>query len=165
MPETIPLRDDLLDAVRRFAVSASRIAGVRRIALVGSLVTDKQKPKDADLLVTISDSADIDSLAAIGRKLKGRLQARSSGADVFLCSEAGEYLGRTCSYRECHPRMACLGSQCGRGRRICDDFDVVRLSAALLREPPLELWPSVVRRTLIPQDVERVLVKRIGIDA
>jgi hypothetical protein len=154
-------RDDLLDAVGQFVMAASQIPGVRRIALVGSLVTEKEHPKDADLLVTIGDGIDVNALAAAGRKLKGRMQGRNSGADIFLSSETGNYLGRTCSYRECHPRMACRGRQCSHGTRICDDFDVLSLDSALLSEPPLELWPAVVRRVRIPQDVERVLVGRL----
>ena len=157
---SMSLRADLLDAVGQFVKAASRIPGVRRIALVGSLVTEKEHPKDADLLVTISDGIDMNPLAAAGRKLKGRMQGRNSGADIFLSSETGTYLGRTCSYRACHPRMACRGHQCGHGRRICDDLDVLTLDSALLNEPPLELWPAVVRRGQIPQDVERILLGR-----
>ena len=155
------LRTELLDAVGQFVRTASQIPGVQRIALVGSLVTDKEHPKDADLLVTISDGIDMNALAAAGRKLKGRMQGRNSGADIFLSSETGTYLGRTCSYRECHARVACRGHQCGRGTRICDDFDELNLDSALLSEPPLELWPAVVRRARIPQDVEWLLVRRV----
>ena len=58
------------------------------------------------------------------------------------------------------PRTACRGHQCGHGARIRDDFDELTLDSALLSEPPLELWPAVVRRARIPQDVERILLGR-----
>ena len=44
-------RQELLDALRRFVVAARQIAGVRRIALLGSIVTTKPNPKDIDVLV------------------------------------------------------------------------------------------------------------------
>jgi len=158
-PTLQPLRQFLLHEVKRFVQSASQIKGVLRIALVGSLVTDKPQPKDADLLVTIDQDNDIDSLAAAGRRLKGRGQSRGSGADIFLCGPQGDYLGRTCSFRECHPRVSCSGYQCGLGTRICDDLDIICLEHGLIREPPLELWPNVVRRTTIPADVERIVLE------
>lgn len=43
----------LLRATGKFVRAAKRCAGVRRIALIGSLVTAKVKPKDTDLLLTI----------------------------------------------------------------------------------------------------------------
>ena len=138
---------------------ASEIPGVLRIALIGSLGTDKPDPKDADMLVTIDTEVDMDSLAAAGRRLKGRGQSKSSGADIFLCNSKGEYLGRTCSWRECHPRVACSGTQCGMGTRICNDFDVVSLDKELVLNPPLELWPRVVHRGSLPTDVERMFIE------
>ena len=39
------------------------VAGVRRIALVGSIVTPKLDPRDIDLLVVVSDDADLAALA------------------------------------------------------------------------------------------------------
>ena len=55
----LTLRDALLAEVRFFVERARSCPGVRRIALVGSLATDKQNPKDADLLVTVDDDADL----------------------------------------------------------------------------------------------------------
>ena len=74
------LRQFLLNEIRQFVESASQLDGLSRIALVGSLVTEKENPKDADILITISESTDIDSLVALGRKLKGHAQSRNSGA-------------------------------------------------------------------------------------
>ena len=153
------LRQFLLREVGWFVDSASQIPGVVRIAMIGSLVTEKERPKDADLLVTINSGVDIDSLAEAGRRLKGRGQSHGSGADVFLCSPEGSYLGRTCSFRDCHPRVRCSGHQCHRGTRICDDFEIVSLDQALIEAPPLDLWPTVLRRQTIPEDVERLVVR------
>lgn len=156
------LRIHLLREVKRFVQSASQLNGVRRISLIGSLVTEKNTPKDADVLVTIDETVDMDSLAALGRKLKGRAQSRGSGADIFLCATTGEYLGRTCSYKDCHPRMACLGRQCGRGTRLCDDFENVHLDAKVVSNPPLEVWPEVVKRAPMPRDVESILTSELA---
>ena len=155
------LRAFLLQEVRHFVNHASKLAGVERIALIGSLVIRKNNPKDADVLVTITPDVDIDALAVLGRRMKGRGQSRNSGADIFLCNPEGEYFGRTCSFRECHPRVRCSGTQCFRGTRICDDFDVVCLNQDLIREPPLILWPSIEHRQPLPEDVEQVLISQL----
>jgi predicted nucleotidyltransferase len=153
------LRVHLLREAKRFVRSASQISGVTRIAVLGSLLTGKESPKDADLLVTIGEGVDTHALAAAGRRLKGRAQNRNAGADIFLCSVAGEYLGRTCSYKDCRPRMACRGRCCGFGSRICDDLDDLRLDRRLVLEPPLEVWPEVVERAWIPPDVRSILLE------
>jgi hypothetical protein len=62
---------------------AHNVRGIRQIALIGSLATAKSQPKDADLLIWLDDDADLASLAAIGRQLKGRAQSRNGGADIF----------------------------------------------------------------------------------
>jgi hypothetical protein len=43
-----------------------------------------------------------------------------------------------------------------------DDLDAVTLDSALIESPPLELWPEVVRRVNLPEDVEEPLVRPIG---
>jgi predicted nucleotidyltransferase len=80
------IREFLLSEVLRFVERARTCPGVRRIALVGSLARDKDNPKDADVLVTVDDDADLTSLATAGRRLKGRAQSRNSGADIFLAN-------------------------------------------------------------------------------
>ena len=155
---SLPIRHFLLREALNFIHSASKLEGVKRIALVGSLTTEKPKPKDLDLLVTIDATLNMAELAAIGRKAKGRLQSQSSGADIFLCNEAGEYLGRTCSYRECHVRMACRGMQCRPGSYLRDDFVEVKLSPDLIKDPPCILWPAVTYREPIPKDVKELVL-------
>ena len=57
--------------------------GVLRIALIGSLTTDEPDPKDADVLVTVADEADLAPLAGLGRKLQGHAQSFNRGGEVF----------------------------------------------------------------------------------
>ena len=76
-----------------FTQAACRVSGVTRIALIGSLATTKLNPKDADMLVTIADDADLTLLAAHGRKLLGHGQSRNCGGEVFLANPHGVYLG------------------------------------------------------------------------
>jgi hypothetical protein len=64
----LTIRDYLLTEVRLFVEHARVCPGVRRIALIGSLTTEKSDPKDADVLVTVDDDADLTPLATAGRK-------------------------------------------------------------------------------------------------
>jgi predicted nucleotidyltransferase len=72
-----PIRAFLLAEVRRFVERACTCLGVRRIALVGSLTTDKENPKDADVLITVDDDADLTPLATLGRKLTRRAEIKA----------------------------------------------------------------------------------------
>jgi len=45
--------------------AACNVEGILRIALIGSLATDKPNPKDADLLITIRDGTDLAPLAML----------------------------------------------------------------------------------------------------
>jgi len=152
------IRSFLSRETRRFVQGVSGLSGIERIALVGSLLTKKENPKDTDLLVTVEVDVDIDELAKLGRRLRGHCQGRGVGTDIFLCNTDGVYIGLTCSYVEGHPRMVCRGNQCHLGTKICDDFNEVRLNAKLSKEPSLELWPDIVKRIPIPVDVETYLL-------
>lgn len=158
------IRGFLLSEVLRFLERARTCLGVRRIALVGSLTRDKHNPEDADVLVTVDDDADLASLATAGRRLKGRAQSRNKGADIFLADPSDNYIGRACHWRECRPgiRAACDARHCGRRPFLHDDLDDVTLDPALVKAPPLELWPKVVRRIQLPSDVEAQIVRLIG---
>jgi predicted nucleotidyltransferase len=70
--------------VLTFVRSARSTPGVLRIALLGSLATDKPVPKDADVLVSIDPDVDLDPLARLGRRLQGTAQTINLGADIFL---------------------------------------------------------------------------------
>jgi hypothetical protein len=98
-----PIRAHLLAGVLAFTQAARRTPGVARIALIGSLATDKREPKDADVLVTVADDADLTLLAAHGRKLLGHGQSRNHGGELFLANPRGTYLGRTCPWTDCRP--------------------------------------------------------------
>jgi hypothetical protein len=150
------IRSFLISEVRRFVGSAQHLSGVRRIALIGSLTTAKQNPKDADLLIWVDDAIDLVPLAAAARQLKGRAQSRNKSADIFLANSRGAYIGRVCHYRDCRPgiRMSCDARNCGRRPHLCDDLHVLNLSAPVIAAPPLELWPAIIRRGPLPDDIE-----------
>lgn len=153
-------RPQLLRAVARFVERASRCPGVLRIALVGSLTTEKAAPRDADVLVTVEDGADLATLAQMGRRLKGAAQSLNLGADIFLASPGGEYLGRTCNWKLCGPgvRVACRADRCGHRAFLNNDLHLVKLDRDLVEHPPIDLWPAVVRRVSVPVDVEELVI-------
>jgi hypothetical protein len=93
--------------------------------------------------------------------LSGSCFSCCKGADIFLAEEGGRYPGRICHYREYHPRRACLAEHCGRPEHLNDDFHVVTLSNELLAAPPIELWPNIVRRAVVPPDVEAILLTEL----
>jgi hypothetical protein len=161
---TIKVQNSLLDAALSFVESAAELAGVQRIALIGSLLTDRPRPKDVDLLVFVSDDANLAPLALAARRLQGRLQSQNRGADIFMADKQGRYLGRICSWKVCRPgvRASCDALHCGRRPYLHDDLATIRLDRSLIAAPTLQLWPIVVRRGAIPADVE-VLVRRLEV--
>ncbi len=156
-------RTDLCAAVLEFVEKTQKLSGVESIALLGSLTTDKRIPKDVDLLVTINDSAPIETLAKYKRSLLGKTMATgdSCGADVFVCDTQQKYLGRMCSYKDCHPRVACNGRSCGASTYICDDLHIVTLDDTLLKAPPITLWPDLIERVDPPQDVKELILDKL----
>ncbi len=161
-PSVADPRGHLLSAVLAFVRAAQATPGVRRIALLGSLATDKPVPKDADVLVTIDATMDLDPLARFGRRLKGTAQTINLGADIFLADEADRYMGRISHYRECHLRVACRALHCGLRQHLNDDLQIVTLSPALVSAPPIDLWPSVVARCAVPADTQALLVAKLA---
>jgi hypothetical protein len=155
-----PIRAHLLAGVLAFTQAASQVPGVANIALIGSLATDKPDPKDADVLVTVADDADLTLLAAHGRKLLGHAQSRYRGADIFLANPHGDYLGRLCPWKRCGPgiRASCDALHCGRHLYLHDDLSTIRLPKKLIVAPPIVLWPQVVARVTIPTDVDAGLL-------
>lgn len=86
-PSATPIpraRTRLVAEVLAFVRVARKLPGVTRIALIGSMTTEEPEPKDADLLVTVTDDADLARLATLGRKLQGHAQGFNRGGDVFL---------------------------------------------------------------------------------
>lgn len=157
-------RRHLLSAVLAFVRAARSSPGVLRIALLGSLATEKPVPKDADVLVTIGANMDLASLAHLGRRLKGAAQTINLGADIFLADGANCYLGRICHYRECHARAACRALHCGQRQYLNDDLQIVTLCPALISAPPIELWPRIVARCPVPVDTEALLLAELEKD-
>jgi predicted nucleotidyltransferase len=102
VPDFLSARERLLAEAARFVRNARGLPGVCRIALLGSVLTDKAEPKDVDLLVSIDETADLGVLATLARRLQGRLQSCGRGADVFLDCEwramrSTAADGRTCT--------------------------------------------------------------------
>ena len=89
-PSVAEPRRHLLVALRAFVRSARDCAGVRRLALVGSLTTTKAVPSDADVLVTSMTQLIFTQLALAGRRLKGAAQNINLGADIFLADQSGD---------------------------------------------------------------------------
>lgn len=156
MQQTEPeIRAFLIAEAFRFIGRAKVMPGVKKIALVGSLTKDKADPKDADILVTVDDDVDLSGLATAARKLKGAAQTRNKGADIFLANPEGRYIGRICHWRECGPgiRTSCDARRCGGRHFLHDDLDDITLDSALVKEPPVEVWPALVCRGEVPNDL------------
>jgi hypothetical protein len=113
VPRLSDPRPHLLSAVLAFVRAARSMPGVLRIALLGSLATDKPVPKDADVLVTIDAAINLGPLARLGRRLQGTAQTINGGPTSSWPTRRGATLGRICHYRECRPRVACRALSCG----------------------------------------------------
>ena len=148
-------RAGLLEGLRRFVDATRHVPGVRRIGLVGSIVTAKPNPKDIDVLVVVSDEADLAPLALQARRLQGHAQSLNRGADVFLVNERGQYIGRTCRWKDCRPgvRQSCDARHCGRRPHL----DALTLSQSVVAAPPVTLWPAVERHGALPRDLEELV--------
>jgi predicted nucleotidyltransferase len=152
------MRAQLLSHLPWFVSAVTKLSGIRRVALLGSITTNKQNPKDIDFLVEVEDEADLEPLARLGRKIKGQAQQMNRGADIFLSNPQGRYIGRTCHWKECRPgiRMSCEALNCGKRHYLHDDLNTVTLSDETVQSA-LELWPTLKRRSRLPDDLERVL--------
>jgi len=159
LPKPAEFRRYLLDSAMLFTRAAAKIHGIRQISFVGSITTERPNPKDIDLLVTITDDADTAALAGEARRLKGRAQQVNLGADVFLIDERGNYIGRTCHWKDCRPgvRSACDARHCGGRPFVHDDLDVLQLPREVISALPVTVWPEVIRRCAFPRDVAEVL--------
>jgi len=165
-PPLPDLRNIMFGEVRRFVRFARDIPGVVRIALIGSLTTDKEFPKDIDLLITVSDDCDLAPLAKLGRQLSGHMTSNRAGADVFLAGEDNRYLGRTCPWKNCGPgyRASCDASHCGKRPFLHDDLNTIRLPEELITQPPVVLWPDLYATDTVPKDVREQLIDQLAKD-
>lgn len=160
-PSVAEPRRPLLLAVLFFVRAAKACPGVRRVSLMGSIVTVKAMPKDIDVLVTIDAEMELSNLVRAGRRLKGSAQTTNLGADIFLAAATDRYLGRICHYRECYPRALCPAQHCGQRDHLNDDLHIVTLSQELISSAPVDLWPKVVRRVTVPPDIESILLTKL----
>ena len=160
-PDVPPMRTRLLQEMVDLIRAIMKVPGVNRIAVIGSLATDVEAPRDADLLISVEDDASLASLAKLGRRWRAFVQSLHCSGDIFLCDDHGNYLGRTCPWKECGSNLnpQCDARHCGRRRYLHDDLNTIRLSRQVASIPPIELWPEIVLRVPIPQDVNDVLVK------
>jgi hypothetical protein len=166
LEQLVELRYRLLDEVVIFVRAARQLPGITHISLIGSLATDKVDPKDADLLVTVTETADLSRLANLSRKLSGHTQSFDRGGEIFLADERNNYLGRICPWKQCGPgiRASCDALHCGRRLYLHDDLDEIKLPESLVAEPPLELWPEVVARVPVPDDVTDTVIRTLHSD-
>ncbi len=151
----------LIEETIEFTVRAIKTHGVKRIALIGSLPTDKANPKDTDVLITISEDIDLKDFARLSRRLQGRSQGFNRWANIFLVSEQGEYLGRTCPWRDCRSgaRPSCQALHCGWRPHLYDDLQNIVLENEVIEQPSIELWPNLIVRIRIPDDLKEYLEK------
>lgn len=151
----LDIRAFLIAETFRFIKRVVKIPGIKRIAIIGSLVRSKTNPKDADILITINDEADLTTLATAARTLKGVAQSQNKGADIFLANPSGKYIGRICHWRTCGPgiRASCDARHCGRRLYLHDDLDDIKLDPMLVRQPPVEVWPTVICRQDVASDL------------
>jgi len=156
-------RKNLIDLTVDFLLSCRKLDGIYRIAMIGSLISDKERPKDVDLLITISDQLDLTRLAKISRRLQGKAGQLSSGADVFLTNTQNEYLGRTCIWKDCRfgARLSCDAQNCGKRKYLHDDLIDITLNKDIVENPSLVLCPKVIRNKAIPDDIENGIIKKI----
>ena len=152
------MREQLLSHLPWFVSAVTKLSGIRRVALLGSITTDKQNPKDIDFLIEVEDEADLEPLARFGRKMKGRAQQMNRGADIFLMNPQGHYIGRTCHWKECGPgiRRSCDALNCGKRHYLHDDLATVTLSDHTVKSA-LELWPTLEHRSGLPDDLVMIL--------
>lgn len=157
------VRTELIAEIVPFVQRVKRIYGVIRIALIGSLTTNKPNPKDIDLPVSVTESADLVPLAGISRRMNGHVQGFNHNADVFLNDARFHYIGRVCLWKKCAPgiRFACDALHCGRRKYLHDDLATITLKKELVQNPQLELWPDVIRRVPVPPDVEKILLSSL----
>jgi len=155
------VRAFLITEAFRFIDRIVTIPGLRRIAMIGSLISSKAEPKDVDILITIDDEVDLTALASTARKLKGAAQTMNKGADVFLANPAGQYIGRICHWRNYGPgiRASCDAYNCGRRHYLHDDLEDIALDPVLVKEPPLEIWPTIIYRQSVASDLLPFLSK------
>lgn len=155
MSKQLSYRQQLISIAKEFVRTAVKLNGVLRIALIGSITTNKEDPKDIDLLITVMDDMDLKRLAKASRRLLGKAQSLGRGGEVFLASPDNQYIGRICRWKDCGPweRSTCDALHCGLRLYLHDDFHDIKLSDKLVNKTPIEIWPDYVARVEVPDDI------------
>jgi len=151
----------MLNVVKEFLPSIKRTNGVKFIGLIGSITRNSPQPKDIDLVVCVTPSADISELATIFRRIAGRMSQIGNGADMFVYDdESGTYLGRVCPYKECVPGIRrCDADHCGKRPHLKDDLSILRLPPFVRKDVPVELYPTLkYNPPEAPHDLSEVLL-------
>ncbi len=161
------MRERLLQEMLPIVRSVRKVPGVVRIAVIGSMATDTPLPRDADLLVTVTDDANLGPLAKLGRRWRSHVQSLHCSGDIFLADTHDTYLGRTCPWRECGTVEIpqCDARHCGERRYLHDDLATIKLPRSVVAEPPIELWPELLPRGVVPADVEELLLAPLRAEA
>lgn len=158
-------RDRLIVLVFEFLKECIKINGISRISIIGSLATTKEHPKDADILLNIADDLELKYLAKISRRLQGKTGELNSGADIFVADLNNKYLGRICHWKDCRfgVRQRCDALNCGKRQYLHDDLNTITLKKELIDYPPLEIYPNLIKRIEVPNDLEDGLISKLEI--
>ncbi len=158
-----PMRTLLLREMAEVVCALKRAPGVTRIAMIGSLATTVETPRDADLLVSVDNEVNLATLARLGRRWRAFVQSLHCSGDIFLADNRENYLGRTCPWKDCglDHNPHCDARHCGRRHYLHDDLNTIRLSRQVTLTPPVELWPEIVLRVPVPQDVTDILIRSL----
>jgi hypothetical protein len=146
--------------VLAFARATQQLAGGIRVALIGSLTTSKAERKVADLVVIVTEDADLASLDQTGRQLQRRTRSINRGGDIFQADPEGNYVGGTCQWKECGLgiRWRYDALHCGRQHYLHIDVCAIVLPKELIAAPPLESRLQHAVRVPLPEDLERDLL-------
>jgi len=150
-------RQELIFIANECVLSTMKLNGVLRIALIGSITTNKEDPKDIDLLVTVKDDMDLKRLAKASRRLLGKAQSLNRGGEAFLANPRNQYIGRICRWKKCGPweRSTCDALHCGLRLFLHDDFQNIMISDNIVSKPPVEVWPKYIARVEVPDDITK----------
>ena len=150
-------RSALLKAAEWFLANIAKHDNVEKVAFCGSICTEKEHPKDIDVLVYLKSDADISRIAELKRKFEGRIARNSMGADVFLI-ENGKYIGRACRYKEPWVRVICAQEKlcCADRLHLCDTTGAFTLKQELVDNPPVVVLPEFSPMIQVPEDLKAI---------
>ena len=55
--------------------------------------------------------------------------------------------------------MSCDANNCGKRKYLHDDLNTITLKRELIDNPPLIIFPKIIRNVFIPTDIEEGLLK------